>query len=281
MAGKILKISSNDLYGNVDERKVVVFACFEHTKYMNNYVIFSFLGEYNKKKLYFGSIHMKEKSLVIFSVKDNIKSYIDQFLSEYLNGGVNNFKILDIKTMDKVELVSYNEMDYDKLELLDDKSIHRARAVEQIVEKKKQPVFLYFLIVILVMLMIGLTILYLKPDLFRVKYKELECSNNLYDDAIKLYYDVDKVIKFDKNNKLESIDVIRTYTFEDSLSYYGFRNNASHYIYFNDGEGYKYLDEELRFKVFFKEKSVIDDYDEMLTYLNREGFSCVEREYEK
>ena len=29
MNGIILKISSNDLYGNVDERQVIVFACFK------------------------------------------------------------------------------------------------------------------------------------------------------------------------------------------------------------------------------------------------------------
>ena len=50
MNGKILKISSNDLYGNVDERQVVVFACFNHIKYMNKYILFTFLGEYDKKK---------------------------------------------------------------------------------------------------------------------------------------------------------------------------------------------------------------------------------------
>ena len=77
MAGKILKIVSNDLYGNVDERKIVVFACFLHTKYMNNYVVFSFLGEYDKKKICYGSVHIKDNSLVIFSVKNNVKKYID------------------------------------------------------------------------------------------------------------------------------------------------------------------------------------------------------------
>ena len=47
MMGKILKVSANDVYGKVDERKVVVFSVFEHTKYMNNYVIFAFDGEYD------------------------------------------------------------------------------------------------------------------------------------------------------------------------------------------------------------------------------------------
>ena len=96
MNGKILKIVSNDLYGNVDERKVVVFACFEDLKYMNNYVIFSFDGDYNKNKLYYGSIHLKEDSLVIFSVKEDTKKYIDKFLSEYNSDKLEGFKLFDI-----------------------------------------------------------------------------------------------------------------------------------------------------------------------------------------
>ena len=39
MKGKILKISSNDLYGNTDDRLVAVYACFTQKKYMNKYII--------------------------------------------------------------------------------------------------------------------------------------------------------------------------------------------------------------------------------------------------
>ena len=35
MNGKILKISNNDLYGNVDDRKVSVYAMFNHLKYIS------------------------------------------------------------------------------------------------------------------------------------------------------------------------------------------------------------------------------------------------------
>ena len=200
MAGKILKIVSNDLYGNVDERKVVVFASFLHTKYMNNYVVFSFLGEYDKKKLCYGSIHLKKDSLVIFSVKDNVKKYIDEFLNEYENDNVENFEILNIDNIEKVELVSYSEMEYNKLELLDQKSISRIVNKKEEITKKK-PVFLYVLIFILILFGLGLTVLYFYPELFTIKYRELVCTDNLYDQELMLNYDIEKDIKFDKNNK--------------------------------------------------------------------------------
>lgn len=280
MSGKILNIGLNDLNGQVDDRKVVVFACFEHTKYMNNYVIFSFLGEYNKNKLYFGSIHIKDDSLIIFSVKNDIKKYIEQFVLEYTSSKLESFKLLDIDKIEKVLLVSYNEMEYDKLQLLDDISI------KKIIEKKedvssKKPIFIYIILFVLILLCIGLTLLYLYPDMFSVKYKELVCTDNLYDDKIMLNYDINKDIKFDRHDKIVSIDVVRNYTFLDSDSYYEFKENNKHLEYFNNGEGYKYLDSGLSFKIFYKENSVIDDYYEMLEYLKREGYSCIEREYEK
>lgn len=282
MMGKVLKVISNDLYGNVDERIAVVFACFNHTKYMNNYVIFSFLGEYGKNKLGYGSVHFKNDSLVIFSVKDNFKQYIDEFLLEYTTDKLENFKILDISMMEKVQLVSYNEMEYDKLQLLDDKSIYReVKNSNEMMAKEKQPILIYILLIILVLLGIGLTLLYLFPEMFSVKYKELECTNNLFDNKLMLNYDIDKNIKFDEKDKVIDIDVVNTYTFLDSKSYYEFKDENKFQEYFTNGEGYKYIDQGLMLKIIYKENSVIDDYDEMLVYMRREGFSCVEKEYEK
>ena len=282
MTGKILKVSANDVYGKVDERVAVVFACFEHTKYMNNYVIFSFLGEYEKNKLCYGSVHIKENSIVIFSVKDNVKQYIDEFLGEYESNRVSNFKILDISDKERVEIVSYNEIDYDKLQYLDDISI--MKVVEEKVEedtKERQPIFLYFMLFVLISFAIGLSLLYFKPELFGVKYKGLVCNNNLYDYEIKMDYQMEKSIKFDSNDKTQSIDIVRYYTFLESKDYYEFKNNNKHLDYLKNGEGYKYIDDVLEFRVIYQEKSVIDDYDEMKIYLNREGFSCKEVEYER
>ena len=278
MSGKILKVSSNDLYGNVDNRSVCVYACFEHTKYMNNYVVFSIEGS---NKLCYGSVHIKEKSLVIFAVKKEIEKYMIDFLGKYMNDKLDEFKILNISKVNKVELVSYSEMEYDKINLLRDKSIPKNIVSDKENIKTKKPIFLYLLVFVLCMFAIGITVLYLKPEWFSVKYKELVCSNKIYDNNINLYYNIEKNFKFDENDKVDSINVVRNYIFLDSNLYYQFKNEEKHYEYFNDGEGYKYVDKELLFKVIYQEKTIIDDYDEMLTYMKKEGYSCIERQYEK
>ena len=205
MAGKILKVASNDLYGNVDDRIASVYACFEHTKYMNNYVIFTINN--NIENLYYGSIHIKNKSVVIFSVKEEIKKYIDQFLNEYMSDKLTEFKLLDISKIEKVELVSYNEMKYNNILMLDNKSIPKVEVKEEVDIKKKKPVLLYFLLFLLFLLGVGLTILYLKPELFTVKYKGLKCESNLFDNKLELYYGIEKDIKFDTDNKVDNISV--------------------------------------------------------------------------
>ena len=117
MKGKILKISSNDLYGNTDDRLVAVYACFTQKKYMNKYIIFSIYGENDKNKLYYGSIHLKTNSLVVFSVRDEEINYIKPFIDEYLNGSINEmeYELIDLDKIEKIELISYNSLDFDKL----------------------------------------------------------------------------------------------------------------------------------------------------------------------
>ena len=278
MSGKMLKVSSNDLYGNVDNRNVSIYACFEHTKYMNNYVVFSIDGS---NKLCYGSVHLKEKSLVIFAVKKEIEKYIVDFLEKYINDKLDGFKILDINKFNKVELVSYSEMQYDKIDELKNKSIPKEEVKQEEIIKTKKPVFLYLLVFVLCMFAIGITILYLKPEWFSVKYKELVCTNKLYDNDMKLDYDIEKNIKFDEKDKVAGVSVIRNYIFLDSALYYQFKDEEKHYEYCNDGEGYKDVDDEFLFKVIYHENTIIDDYDEMLTYMKKEGYSCIERQYEK
>ena len=70
-----------------------------------------------------------------------------------------------------------------------------------------------------------LTLLYFYPEMFSIKYKELLCKDNSYDQKLLLNYEITKDIKFGKEDKLSSIDVYKVYTFVDSNSYYEFKDN--------------------------------------------------------
>ena len=281
MNGKILKISSNDLYGNVDERQVVVFACFNHIKYMNKYVLFTFLGEYNKKKLYYGSVHVKDDSLVIFSVKNDVTNYINTFIDEYMQGRVNanEYQIMDISSINKVVLVSYSEMNFDKLSELDALSIKKEEPKEILQEKEKKPIFLYFVLIVLILLLVGITYFYINPEVFQVKYKSLECTQEKYNDDLMMEYVEKRTVSFDKKDKIDKIEVIDIYTFLDEEEYASFRDNEKQNEYFKVDGTFKYNDNSLELRIIYQDSSIIDSYDEIKGYFEKEGYDCIEGYY--
>ena len=281
MYGKILKVSKNDLSGNVDDRQVAVYAAFKHNKYMNRYVVFSFIGEYDKKKLYVGSVHLKEKSLVSFSVRNDELVYINKFVTDYMNNAVdpNEYEILDISNMEKIELVSYSEEDFTGLEILDKIAIKRETPIVKEEVKASKPVFLYFLLVILILLLVGITYLYLNPSLLETNLKELSCTMEGYDKKAELNYQSKAVAKFDRNKKLVSLSKEEVYTFNDIDEYQDFKDNSKENSYFSNKGNYKYDDDNLTLTLTYNDHLIISEYEEVYNYLKNKGFSCVEGIY--
>lgn len=278
MKGKILKISSNDLYGNVDERQVIVFSCFNHLKYMNRYVLFTFLGEYDKKKLYYGSVHMKDNSIVIFAVNNNVFDYIDKFKNDYMNGNVNSleYEIIDIDKIEKVELVSYNEMSFDKLKELEEISLKKES--NNLVEnsKEKKPIFLYILLIILILFLIGITYLYFRPDDFKIRNKTLVCDIYKYNYDVDMDYQERREVIFDQNDHVKKIEVTDSYIFLDKEEYDDFKNSEKENQYFKIDGTFKYDDSKKTLMISYQDKSIIDSYDDMRDYLKNEGYNCIE-----
>lgn len=273
MQGKVLKVFSNDLYGQADEREVTLFAAFNHKKYMNKYAIFTFRNEYDKNKLYFGSIHVKNDSIVIFNVRNEIVPVIDNFINQFETDNYNDeYEILDVSNLTKIELVSYNEKDYDKLLLLDEKTIPKPK-VENVEVQKKHPI----VTVILILLLAGIGFFiywYLNQNDFKIK--NLECSKNGYHGETKLNYQSVRKITFDGNKKVKSIDVVETYNFKSMTSYQNFKNESRHYGYFSYGTDFKYNDTDLKLDVIYQDKTVIDNYEKIKYALENDGYKCKE-----
>lgn len=277
MHGKILKVVSNDLYGNATDKKVVVFVCFNHLKYMNKYIMFTYMDEYDKNILYYGSIYEKGKTIVIFKVRKEEEGYINKFREDYLNDIVNDkeYQILDISMMEGVEIVSFTEVEYDKLSLLDKKSIQRLNNIETEENNNKKPVFLYVLLVILIVLLGGITYLYFTDD-GSSNDKKLVCSIDKYDNTVMVNYKEERNILYNKKNKIVSITINDKYIFDDVDKYNEFKDNKKEQEYFKKDGTFKYDDNLLMLMISYKGDSVIDNIGEMKSYLESEGYSCKE-----
>ena len=281
MSGKVLKVFSNDLNGNVDDRYVSVFAAFNHLKYSNRYVIFSFKGEYGNNLLYYGSVHLKEKSLVVFSTSASSIPVIDDFLAKLMSNNISKseYEIFDISECEKIELISYNEKEFTNLFELDNLTIKKEVKKEELKDTKQgKPVMLYILLFIFISLAIGLTYIYLNPTVLDVELKQLNCSMNSINEKIDMDYHIEKIVKFDRKDIPVSVKVTETYKFLNIDEYNEFKNNKKENTYFQNGE-YKYEDTLLELKIFYEEKTIIDDYKEMKNYLTNEGYTCKEETY--
>lgn len=277
MTGKKLKISNNDLYGNQDERQVAAFLCFNHLKYMNNYVIFSFVGEYDKNILYYGSIHLKTNSLVIFAVKENEKVYIDTFREQFLTNTIDpkEYQIIDISQIEKVELVSFTEVPYDKISILDNLTISKPMTKKQEETKESKPFFLYFLLIVLIAFLSFITYLKFNPNIIP-EPKVLTCTNNFYNQELKMNYEEIRKVLFNPNGTINKIDVTNTYTFSDEETYLDFKNNDKETEYFKNINNFEYLDDTLSINIYYEESTIIETYDDMYNYLKKEGYECLE-----
>lgn len=282
MNGKIVKISSNDLYGNVDDRSIAVFAAFNHKKYMNKYVIFTYEGEFDKKKLYYGSLHLKKNAMVVFSVTEANKKIINEFIDCYMNNTINpkDFVILDIDKVEKAEIVSSNEMDFDKLEEIDKKSIKRVQKVEEEEEiPKVGRIFLYIVLLIMFILLGGVTYLYFFPEKFMTEYKQIECKSFPINTELRMKYRSFKVFKLDKSLAIGEANVTDTYTFENSNDYFDFKDNHKESDYFHVVGEYQYDDKALTLTLTYNEEAPADNYDDLTSYMKAEGYECNDGKY--
>lgn len=283
MCGKEIKVFSNDVYGNADDRILAVFAAFEHKKYMNKYCIFSIVGEYNKNKLYYGSVHFKQDSIVIFEIPSAAVPYIDTFREQLLSNSIdqNEYQLFDISNIRKAELISFTETDYNDLVKLDQMTVKREVPHVDTTPKKKGSGGLVFLLIIFVAIAGGLIYLYLNPELLEVKYKLFTCNKDDYDMGLDLNYSSQRVVKFDKNDMPIIIEVKEVYKFKTSEEYKDFKDNQKEQIAFkHEGGEFRYDDLNHQLTVFYSEKTIMRDSTEMKHFLNKRGYTCEEGTYE-
>ncbi len=280
MKGKLLKISNNDLYGNVDDRQVALFAAFEHKKYMNKYAIFTYADEYNKNKLYCVGVHLKPNSIVTFSVRDDELNYINKFVTDYLNNQIdpNEFEILDISNVEKIEIISTSSIDSDKLFLLDQISIPKMNVVAEEAPTKK-PVALYIVLVVFVLLGVALTYLYLNPDILSQELSKLDCTMTEYDRKLSLPYTSNVTIKFDHNNELKDYTRIDTYQFKELDAYNNFKTIDNISELFPKASDLQFNDDKMTLDISYQNNLIIFSYEDVLRYMKKEGYSCIEGVY--
>jgi len=276
MNGKVLRVFNTDVNGKEDEREVLMFAMFNHKKYMNKYAIFTIKNSKETNKLYYGSIFLKENTVVIFNIKEELKSVILEFIEEYTKNNFQEFELLDSSKYEKIELVNYNEMEYKDINTLYHLSFPQVEEKKE-VKKKKSPLSTIMTLLIIIAIPV---IIYFYIQNENNKKTILKCNLSSYSYEVNLDYEIDKIITFDKKKMIESINVTETYMFPSQEEYYNFKNENKHYEYFDIKGSYKYIDEERILKIFYEETTVARNYEQIKSILEKEKYICKEENNE-
>ena len=81
MIGKVIKVNDyNFVYGK-ETVYVSVYAAFRSKKNGNKYVVYS----YDNKKIYCGTLFIRNKELIVMNSKDNVNEIIRDFLDLFMN----------------------------------------------------------------------------------------------------------------------------------------------------------------------------------------------------
>ena len=219
--------------------------------------------------------------MVVFSITEANKKFVDAFIDSYITKNIDpkEYAILDISKVEKAEVVSANERDYDKLEELDKMSIERIEIDEEEEEVKLHTKVLTFLLIIMIILLGGITYLYFFPEKLMTEYLQIECKNNPYNEELKMKYHSYKVLKFNKSNLANIAEVTDTYTFDNSNDYLDFKNNHKETEYFHVNGEYQYDDKHMTLTLMYTEEAAANTYDDLTSYMKTAGYDCKDGKY--
>ena len=288
--GKELKVIENELSFGGTTRIVNVFGAFRYKKTNGLYVVYSDVGTtYNI--IYYGSSHVKNGSLLSMSCKDEdveiVKEYIFKVTSKQV---LDDFEMIPLDDINGIEIISSNRLEVkpEVLATLVDLTIPKKSEVlvENKQVSKKRGGFSKALLVLVVLLVVVGGGYYYFSTLSSGEdiTKTVTCVKTSSERSLNASLEEKNLYRFDTSDSLKSIESTFVYRFNTKEDYENFIYNGTMYRYMPSDEksgGYNKNDDEHSFTVIVKE--TVDDsydkptnYEEVLSYYKRDGYTCDE-----
>lgn len=277
--GKKIKINDFNFQFGKSEEFIKAYFCFKSEKNSIQYLVFS--NELEPDKLYFGSVHIGKDRIVVMDSKEG-SEYVKEMINKIVNKeDIDSKVIIDISSINKVEIISKSniEIDKDTISKLDSITIEKEKVVEvEETKKKSHKGLIIFLIIILLIGGLGYYF-YKNIDKF-IPEKTLECSYSYDNNTLNVQVTEIRTINF-KLDIIESEKIETDYKFNNEDEYTSFKENNEYMKYGNGNSTYKLVDETYTYKTYenitssFEETS--KDYDDVLKSYREKGYSCVNR----
>ena len=287
MKGKTLRVIELEKKIEEKEHMLDVYAVFKDLKYGNVYTIYKDYNDITSDVLHYASSHFKQNTLVVLDVKE--KGKVEELVKELVwnilnNVNSNDFEMLDLKDIDRVEIIGSNTLKV-KDEVLSTLKKLCIPKVKQTNDEKKEKSSAWILA-------LGFTIAIGIASYFVITHKEefkpetfnLICTKEYEDDELNAKVDYNDTLIFNTNYELVERNIIMLYTFNSTDSYNEYKRLGLYYKInpVSSSSKMEYIDDDIN-NVFTIKESVTTEkeyfeateYSEVVDRMNFNNYKCV------
>lgn len=258
MYGKVAKISEYELKFGTKEQKANIFICCKALNNGDTYVIYSKIGSENTGQLFYGLAHVNNNKIVVMEPKNGASEIIKEIVWKILNNdSLNNYKVLDIKNIEKIEIIADSSLNMKPevvKKLLD---ITIPKKIEETKQNKtKGHGCLIFMIIIVILGTVG----FIGYDKFNKKIghgMELICEKNMANTKINAFVKRKVDILYNINDDVSKLTENTSYTFNNYDNYNNFREKGTYFEYVEsslEDTGIKWEDDTYTFRTIITQE---------------------------
>ena len=256
MIGKRIKVNDFKFKYGQETIYINVFAAFKYKKNGNKYIIYS----YDNTKIYYGSLFIRDKEMVVMLSKDDNEILFDQFITNLLNNSINNdFEIISLDNITNVQIIDEgiitNNFDIVKLY---DLTIPKENIKKEVVTTNKKKKISFSAISFMILIIVLALFFFFNPEVIIGKDKSYSCIKEYNHKELSASVREEVKLTFNGVGKIKNSVVTNDYIFTDNTQYVKFKDNGKFYKYMNDGDTYKFIDDDNTYRVISK----IDNLDE-------------------
>lgn len=283
MNGKRIKVNDFKFKYGQETVFINVFGAFRYKKNNNKYAVYS----YDNSKLYYGSLFIRDKELVIMLSKDDNEDLIDSFLNNVLNNEKNTaFEIISLDNINSAQIIDEGiikkKIDINKL---DELTIPKKKVQEVVNKNKKKKRISISGIFFALFIVVVVAFFFFNPEVIMGKDKKYVCDREYNHNTLSILIREEVKLTFSGKGKIKNSVVTNNYIFNSDSRYNKFKNNGEFYKYMNEGDTYKFVDEEKTYRVMTNIENLgeyfsSEDEDSILEYYNGNNYKCKKIETE-
>ena len=291
MNGKKLKVTEYNLTFGSTDRYVNVFGFFKYKKNGNLYIVYTDIDT-KYELVYYGISHQKNNNLLSMSCKEEEQEIIKESIYKVANQEpLDDFIVFTLEDITGIEIISSNKLEVKldiirKLEELtienEQKKLEEQKTTNE--AKKSKKGIKTILTLLIIVLFIGGGYFFLTTTINSNKIvKTINCTITTNDNKINAVLEENNTYNFTNNNKLQFVEGINLYTFNEQVDYESFINNGTVFDYMPESAK-SYTPNNDNFTIKYETRREIDssyqeptEYEELINYYKNRGYVCSEQ----